>query len=148
MSFMSTWDGLPVSPDPPTGATIAVYRHTAAGAVELLLLHRRHVPHDTADWAWGPPSGGRLPGEDPDVTARRELAEETGLALNPTAVIGPFDDWRAYAVEVDADTRITLSPEHDRYEWLPVSAAIDRASPEIVRQQLRTVLRTLGLRSG
>lgn len=141
----TTWDGLPISPEPPFGAAIIVYRRVAGDAVDLLMLHRRHVAHDTADWAWGPPSGCRLPGEDPDATARRELAEETGLDLNPSPVIGPFDDWRAYAVEIDPDTRISLSPEHDRFEWLPIGDAIRRASPEIVRRQLRTVLRTLGL---
>lgn len=52
-------------------------------AHRLLLLHWRD-PFD-GTWLWEPPGGGIEPGETPVVTARRELAEETGL--DPAAVL-------------------------------------------------------------
>ncbi|MFF0746445.1 NUDIX hydrolase [Streptomyces sp. NPDC004111] len=51
-------------------------------AHRVLLLHWRD-PFDGA-WLWEPPGGGMEPGETPLATARRELAEETGL--DPCAI--------------------------------------------------------------
>ena len=82
----TTHDGQPITPDPPFGASIIVYRRTG-DQVEFLILHRAH--HGIAyegDWAWTPPAGARWPGEPPDEGAQRELKEETGLEtpIQPT----------------------------------------------------------------
>ena len=77
----TTWDGQPIADDPPHGVTIVVHRRGAVG-YEVLVLHRaRHGPDYVGDWAWTPPAGCRLPSEDVDVCARRELYEEAGLVL-------------------------------------------------------------------
>ncbi len=143
--LVTTWDGLPVSPEPPFGASIVVYRRRQ-GQTEILLLHRAH--HGAAyegDWAWTTPAGSRLPQEDIEVCARRELREETGLDRPlQTPDIGG-DEWAAYAVEVDARVTITLDAEHDRYEWVDLHTALTRCQPVQVSDTLRRVLVYLNL---
>lgn len=135
----TTWDGQPISPRPPFGATIVVYRRSRGGTLEFLVLRRETVPNDDADWSWGPPSGARWPGEEISETAQRELFEETGLDIIPDQVSATDADWVTFQVEVDAAAAVNLSDEHDRLAWLPGEAAIARVSPEEVRAQLRSV---------
>lgn len=141
----TTWDGQPISPRPPFGAAIVVYRRSRGGTLEFLVLHRRAVPDDDADWSWGPPSGARWPGEDIIDTAQRELFEETGLDIFPVQVEGTDSDWVAFQVEIDPAAAVSLSAEHDRLQWLPPARAIERVSPDVVRDQLRAVATSLGV---
>lgn len=58
-----------------------------------LLLTRRalHLRNHPNQWAF---PGGRMdPGESPEEAALRELAEEVGLRLDATAVLGRLDDF-------------------------------------------------------
>lgn len=103
----STWDGKPIAPDPPHGATVVVYRQTPTGP-EFLLLHRAHEGVDyEGDWACTPPAGARQPGEEIEGCARRELLEEAGLSvqLRPTNHGGP--NWVVYCAEVDGNAIVT-----------------------------------------
>lgn len=142
---LHTWDGLPISPVSPFGAAIIVYREATSGTAEFLVLHRRAVPDEDADWSWGPPSGCRWPGEDISVTARRELLEETGLDRCPVPVTGPDAEWSTFTVRVEPDTTIVLSDEHDRLVWLPAAGALERVSPNTVGDQLRAVIASLAV---
>lgn len=143
-----TWDGLPVSHEPPFGVTIVVYRRTTGESTEILVLHRRAARPNQIDWAWGPPSGARWPGEPIDVTARRELREETGLDLVPTPIVTSGTDWPVYAVEIDTGAAIMLSGEHDQYMWLSPAQALERSAPDRVCDQIRSALIAMGLPSG
>ena len=135
----TTWDGRPVSPEPPHGASIVVYRRARDG-YEYLILHRAHNgPDYEGDWAWTPPSGARLPGEPLAACAARELKEETGLFLTPRATELGSAEWAVYAVEVDADAPITLDAEHDRFQWIPLAEALQRCRPPVVAEALRRV---------
>jgi 8-oxo-dGTP pyrophosphatase MutT (NUDIX family) len=74
-------------------------------------------------------------GELPARAARRELREETGLVTEKlySITVNPFYLMQSdtvqlalvFAAIVDTE-RVTLGEEHDRYEWLPVTAARKR----------------------
>jgi 8-oxo-dGTP pyrophosphatase MutT (NUDIX family) len=125
----TTWDGLPVSRERPYGVSVVVWRDDD-GERQWLLLHRAHEgPDYEGDWAWTPPSGARLPGEDVDACARRELLEETGLSLAVERTDAVNDDWAVYTAHAPADAEIVLDAEHDRFEWVRLPAAIARCRP-------------------
>lgn len=137
----TTWDGRPVSPEPPHGVSIVVYRRAGAeDGYEFLLLHRAHCgPDYEGDWAWTPPSGARLPGEPLPACAARELHEETGLSLTPRPTDLGSPEWAIYLAEVDAGAAITLDAEHDRFEWVSLDEALQRCRPAVVADALRRV---------
>lgn len=56
-------------------------------ASEILLVRRR----DTGLWAM--PGGAVEIGERPSIAVAREVAEETGLVMTPTRVVGVYDNW-------------------------------------------------------
>jgi 8-oxo-dGTP pyrophosphatase MutT (NUDIX family) len=136
----TTWDGLPVSDEKPYGITAVVFRRD--GGTEVLMLHRAHRGSDyEGEWAWTPPAGARLPGEPVDACARRELREETGLELPMEPTSCGTDEWHVYLVEAPADATVVLDAEHDRYEWLAPSVAIERCLPAGAREPLRAAVR-------
>lgn len=54
---------------------------------EILLVRRR----DTGLWAM--PGGAVEIGERPTVAVAREVEEETGMVMEPTRVVGVYDNW-------------------------------------------------------
>jgi 8-oxo-dGTP pyrophosphatase MutT (NUDIX family) len=123
----------------PAGATVVVFRRTGRG-VEYLLLHRGDAGADDAgDWVWTPPAGEREAGESVERCAARELEEETGLRIAGSLDCAEASGWPAYLVEAPDGWEVRLSDEHDRFEWLPLEAALARVLPEVVRAQLRRV---------
>ncbi len=145
-TLKTTWDGQPISPEPPYGAAIVVYRRVK-GNHEFLILHRAHRgPDYEGDWAWTPPSGARLPGETLETGAIRELKEEAGLSLKLQPTDCGLETWYVFMAEATLDDQVTLiDVEHDRYEWLPLEQALARCCPEKANQNLRGVGQLLGL---
>jgi 8-oxo-dGTP pyrophosphatase MutT (NUDIX family) len=148
--LLTTWDGIPISPEPPFGALVVVYCETFAG-LRFLILHRaHHGPAYEGDWAWTPPSGSRLPGEPIDGCAQRELLEETGLRLPLRSTACGTSTWHVYLAELPPEqlgsgAAIVLDAEHDRYEWVSLESALARCLPAQVGQSLRRVAQQLGL---
>ena len=135
----TTWDGLPVAPEPPFAVSVVVWREGVRGP-EFLLLHRLAPggPGYEGDWACTPPSGARLPGEEPDDAARREVYEETGLTLEIVSAHGATatEDVALYVAQAALGDVIVLDAEHDRFEWLSLDDALEWCLPAVVAQGL------------
>jgi len=113
-----------------------------------VLLHRTPLGEEE-DWAWTPPSGARLPGEDIYACARRELEEEAGLVaeVRPVAVTGV--DWALFVAAVEPGVRVVLQDvEHDRYAWVPVPEALRRCRPAVVADGIARALARIEARRG
>ena len=139
MADLTTWDGLPVAPEPPYACAVVVWRDVPSGR-EFLLLHR-HAPGGAdyeGEWSWTPPSGARQPGEEPDAAAARELAEEIGLRLPLTPLTGASatEDVALYVAEAPPRAEVVLDDEHDRFLWLPLDEALPKCLPRVVASGL------------
>lgn len=133
-----TWDGLPISSEPPHGAAILVYRRVG-GRIDFLLLHRAGQPQ-TGDWVWTPPAGARLPGEEIETCAKRELREEAALELTLTASDFGSENWPQFLAEAPPECEIRLSEEHDSWEWVEANEACERVLPVVVSDAMRRAL--------
>jgi NUDIX domain len=143
-SMTSTWDGQPISREPPFGASVVVYRQVE-GSVELLMLHRaHHGPDYEGDWAWTTPSGSRLPGEPIETCAQRELAEETGLSLPIELTECGTANWHLFVAEAPPDARVVLDAEHDRYAWASCQDALARCRPDLASVPLQAAVSLIG----
>jgi 8-oxo-dGTP pyrophosphatase MutT (NUDIX family) len=130
--------------DRPFGATVVVWRRVARDN-EVLILHRtRGGPDSEGDWAWTPPAGARFPAEPIADCAARELHEEVGLDLHLLPVGTDEAGWSTYLAEAPPDVVITLDPEHDRYEWVPVAIAANRCLPATVSASISRAITMLG----
>lgn len=132
--------------------SVLVVVHTRAG--EVLLLRRA----DRDDF-WQSVTGSLKPGETPLEAARRELAEETGLAADGLVdcrrrrrfPIPP--DWRGrfppgtthnleheFRLELAAPTPVRVSPrEHTEARWLGRAEALARAASWTNRAAIRAL---------
>jgi 8-oxo-dGTP pyrophosphatase MutT (NUDIX family) len=85
---------------------------------------------------WAPPGGTREHGEHPEVAARRELLEETGLV--PSSPLELIDvqpmlniygmDWLHcfYACEC-ATGEVVLNAEHSEFRWVDPVTSLERS---------------------
>lgn len=112
-----------------------------AGEYLLLLADVSTHKKNVAQY-WDIPGGRMRDNEDFESTLKRELAEETGVESfsNPQMIATvlsnhsiPYEnDGMAglvlvvYRVEVSDDIEITLSDEHETYEWVSPSEAKER----------------------
>ncbi len=122
---------------PKVSAGLLLYRVSAAGAIEVLLVHPGGPFWARKDaGAWSIPKGEYDEGDDPAAHAETEFAEELGLR----APSGPRHDLgevrqaggkrvRAWAVLGDLDARATTSNVFEM-EWPPRSGE-QRTFPEV-----------------
>ena len=103
-NYVRLWVDDVIRPDGADGQHVVV---SMKPGVCVLAIDDEHNLHLTQEFHYGigrhsieAVSGGIEPGEDPDVTARRELQEELGLCAR---------DWQ-YVTTVDPFTTIMLSP--------------------------------------
>ncbi|HEY7564468.1 MAG TPA: NUDIX hydrolase [Acidimicrobiia bacterium] len=123
----------------PIKAAGGVVLRTGADGPEVLIIHRPRYD----DWTL--PKGKNDPGEPADVTARREVGEETGVR---TRVIGPLGTtqhvtgdgrkevtWFAMRASGSGNGFIP-NEEVDQIEWIPAPKAPDRLTYEADRDLL------------
>ena len=114
---------------------------------------------------WALPKGAPNPGETIEEAAAREVAEETGLQVEPVADLGEIEYWfvsRGEAVRYHKRVRHFLfravggstaahDHEYDRVEWVPIGLAPEQMSYEneaaIVRRA-EEVLANLAVQHG
>lgn len=133
-----------------------VLRDRGAGLEALVL---RRGPGGRNPGSWETVHGTIEPGESPVDAARRELAEETGLAAlrlyNLSRVESFF--WHAtgevilipqFAAFVSPDAAPRLSAEHDDAEWLPAPEARTRFAWPRERRAIDDILSILGSGGG
>jgi 8-oxo-dGTP pyrophosphatase MutT (NUDIX family) len=101
-----------------------------------LLLQR--AEHTRCTGAWEAVHGRVEANERPEEAALRELREETGLAAGRlyNVIVQPFYLHTmgpgtitlavAFAAVVDPNGAVVLGEEHQRFEWLPMDAAMAR----------------------
>ena len=135
---------------PKQSAALLLYRRAAAG-LEVLLVHPGGPFWAKKDsGAWSLPKGEYDAAEDPLAAALREFTEETGIALEPAALL-PLGSVKqaggkivtAWAVEGDVDAALARSnlfemewpprsgqrrqfPEVDRAAWVPLAEAREK----------------------
>ena len=101
-------------------ADISKYRPAVGIAVfntkgKVWLGHRLG---QTGPYAWQMPQGGMDKGEAPEVSAARELWEETGISLNMVTPIGEVSDWLYYDFPPEYKSRkITKGWNGQRQRW-------------------------------
>lgn len=132
---------------------------TAAGAVvlhgapaEMLLLHHR------VEERWCLPKGHVEAGETLESTARREVAEETGLRAldfgeeirrvsyqfyDPRRDVNVFKT-TVYFLARTRETAIVLEPIFDRHAWVDLRAALDWVAYDTDRAVADAAIRRLG----
>ena len=119
------------SPDLSAFGRIVVGALISDPAGRILLLKR--APHEFMPGAWEIPSGGVEPGEDLVSALRREIAEETGLALVSVLAQVGHAEYRAGGLRciqlnftVECRGLVTLSEEHCDHLWWEPDHADER----------------------
>lgn len=140
-------------------AGVLLYRRWAGRGAEILLAHPGGpFWRNKDDGAWSIPKGEIEPGEEPEAAARREFAEETGVAIDgPLRPLGALRQKggkivEAFAAEGDMDAaglksnEFTIEwpprsdkhqsfPEVDRFEWF----TLERARSKILASQVQFI---------
>ncbi len=114
---------------------LVVVRFGGAGLETLLL---RRAANTRCTGAWEIVHGKIERGERPEVAARRELREETGLTLERlyNITLGGFYLHQqgvlslsvVFCAIVSPDSDPALGDEHDLFAWLPFAAAMERCA--------------------
>lgn len=123
-----------------------IFRQTLNATVEYLLLQTSYGSHH-----WTPPKGHVEKGETDETTAFRETEEEAGITSQSLNVIKDFKIELEYEVNgvlkkviywlaelTDKECKVTLSDEHQGYEWATLAKACELVRYEDTQNALTT----------
>ena len=95
---------------------------------------------------WDLPGGKKDRGENPEITAMRELNEESGLELEVTSLTNlvdkPTHRHYFYFTATSPDGAVAISQEHTEYKWVELDELITLLTHE-PHKQAATFLRSL-----
>ena len=126
-------------------------RDVAAAVIQddqgRVLLLQRGAEAPTFPNHWGLVTGVVDAGETPERTVLREIGEELGVQGRIRRAGDPFlVDIGAYIVRVwpflcalDRPDAITLQPENQRYEWVPIPEVFARRTIPQIDQDFRAL---------
>ena len=109
---------------------------------QFLAMHHAHVSSPKFELP-----GGHLEfGESAKEAVIREVHEETGLRISPIRLLDTWDyimeDWQItgiiYLCAIAGGDAITLSDEHDKYEWLTPDADSLEKMNRLFRPQMQS----------
>jgi dihydroneopterin triphosphate diphosphatase len=109
----------------------------APAGLEALVLHRG--PHGRCPGSWEAVHGHIEAGETPAEAAAREILEETGLRPSRFYNLSRVETFYQHGIDevamvpvfvglAEVGAAVTIGPEHDAAEWLPVVEAAERYS--------------------
>ena len=112
---------------------------------DAVLILRRSAAAREAAGAWDTPKGRLEQDETVTEALHREVAEETGLAVEVVAVVNTFRRMHKDGQAVIGvthlcrwrDGEVRLSPEHSEFRWLPLAELAAFPMPEPMRQSIR-----------
>ena len=116
--------------------------------LEVLVLHR--APGERCGGAWETVHGHIEPEESPLAAALRELREETGLEPDRVYNLSRLESFYQHRLDevalipvfvalVVGGQPVTLSREHDHFEWLPLESGPARLAWPRERRALEDV---------
>ncbi|HUG28024.1 MAG TPA: NUDIX domain-containing protein [Gemmatimonadales bacterium] len=109
----------------------------APAGLEALVLRRG--PHGRCPGSWEAVHGHIEAEETPAEAAAREMLEETGLRPERLYNLSRVETFYQHSIDevamvpvfvglAEAGAAVTIGPEHDGWEWLPVEEAAQRYS--------------------
>ncbi len=118
---------------------------------EILLLQRAEGAALAGEWFL--PGGMVEPGELPEAGARRELAEEAGVAIGELEIVGcyPMEVYGydtlqiSYRGAIVDNAAIVISHEHDGARWVKASDMRALLTDEVLEGMARADVRILTL---
>lgn len=119
---------------------------------KVLLLREAMYDEGINTGKWDVP-GGRINPEEPILEGlQREITEESGLMVETEEVLGVFETFpeikgehchivRVFYKAKTLSTEVTLSPDHDAYEWVSVEELAGKelvsSLPELIKKVLK-----------
>jgi 8-oxo-dGTP diphosphatase len=134
----------------------ALIEHPPTGTILLL---KRAESADYLPGIWEDPGGRMKQFEEPEEALRREVREETGLAidiLRPLAVVRDFrgarsaeNEWVGVSFWCRAASQdVALSHEHSAYQWVAPERALQIVEHAGVRADIEALIAGRGGRPG
>jgi mutator protein MutT len=133
---------------PSAAKTVVTARSLLINPRGEVLMLRRSASDPFYGGKWDLPGGRAEASEEPADTAKRETAEEAGIAMQHPRLLfgigrprrdGGVGTWLFFAEHVPQGTTPKLGDEHDAYKWIPFSELPQYTDYEILLEMYQFV---------